>query len=213
MQKLLRFFVWLTIVLGAVTGILRTIAIRWWQVPANDPELAASLAPTLRGGDWVILWRLTKPSVGSLVMCPDPDDPTAVVMGRVVARGGQAVELQGQAVKIDGRAPSIEYNCTERTFTVVNPDTLKPEQLNCDMEDVNGTLHMRGSGKPTPAPRVFSKAVPGEDLFLVSDNRMHPFDSRHFGAMPVSACRESVVFRLVSQDGFFDVANRLDYIR
>lgn len=213
MQKVLRFFVWLAIVFGAVTGILRTIALRWWQVPADDPELAASLAPTLRGGDWVILWRLTKPTVGSLVVCPDPDDPTAVVMGRIVARGGQAVTLQGPVTKIDGKSPTIEYNCTEDVFTVVNPDTLKPEELHCDMEDINGSLHKRGFGKPTSTPRTFSKAVPGDDLFLLSDNRVHPFDSRHFGTLSASSCRESVVFRLVSQDGFFDVANRLDYIR
>jgi type IV secretory pathway protease TraF len=134
-------------------------------------------------------------------------------MGRVVARGGQAVELNGTAVKVDGEVPKIEYNCTEQRFTVVNPDTLKPEDLYCDMEDVGGTLHKRGHGKPTSTPRVFSKAVPGDDFFLVSDNRVHPFDSRHFGTLPASACRESVVFRLTSQDGFFDVANRLDYIR
>lgn len=213
MQKILRFLVWFGIVLGAVVGILRTTALRWWQVPANDPELAASLAPTLRAGDWVILWRLTKPAVGALVMCPDPDDPQAVVMGRIMAQGGQAVELQGTAVKVDGRVPPVEYNCTERTFTVVNPDTLKPEELSCDMEDVGGKLHKRGHGTPTSTPRVFSKAVPNDQVFLVSDNRVHPFDSRHFGTLDAAACRESVVFRLVSRDGFFDVANRLDYIR
>jgi signal peptidase I len=212
-QKLLRFLVWLAIVLGAIIGILRTTAIRWWQVPADDPELGASLGPTLRGGDWVILWRLTKPNVGSLVVCPDPDDPTAVVMGRIAARGGQVVELQGPVVKVDGKVPIVEYNCTEREFTVINPDTLKPEELSCAMEDLGGTLHMRGMAKPSSTPRAFNKVVQGDDVFLVSDNRVHPFDSRHFGPMSASACRESVVFRLVSQDGFFDVANRLDYIR
>jgi signal peptidase I len=212
-QKLLRFFVWLAIVFGAVVGILRTTALRWWQVPANDPELAASLAPTLRGGDWIILWRLTKPSVGSLVVCPDPDDPSAVVMGRIVARSGQAVELQGPSVKVDGKMPTIEYNCTEGRVTVISPDTLEPQQLACDMEDLNGKLHKRAMGKPTSTPRPFVKAVTGEDVFLLSDNRVHPFDSRHFGTLPESACRESVVFRLMSRDGFFDVAHRLDYIR
>lgn len=213
MDKLLRFFVWLGIVLAALVAILRTTSLRWWQVPANDPELAASLAPTLRAGDWVILWRLTKPTLGSLVVCPDPDDPSAVVMGRIMARGGQAVELYGTSVRVDGKAPAIEYSCTDSSFTVVNPDTLKPEELSCDMEDVGGTLHRRGIGKPTSTPRVFTKAVQGDEVFLVSDNRVHPFDSRHFGTLPASACRESVVFRLVSRDGFFDVANRLDYIR
>lgn len=213
MQKVLRFFLWLTIVVGALIGILRATALRWWQVPNNDPELTASLAPTLRGGDWVILWRLTKPGEGSLVVCPDPDDPTAVVMGRVAATQNHTVSLLGPEAKIDGVTPQIEYNCTNLKLTVINPDTLKPVELSCDMEDIGGRLHERAHGKPESTPRAFEKTVGPGQVFLLSDNRVHPFDSRHFGTVPVDSCRESVVFRLVSNEGFFDVANRLDYIR
>lgn len=213
MEKLLRFLVWLAIVLGAVVGILRATALRWWQVPANDPELSASLAPSLRGGDWVVLWRLTKPGVGSLVVCPDPDDPSAVVMGRVVANQGQTVSLLGSETKIDGATPHVEFNCSELKLTVINPDTLKPVELSCDMEEIGGRLHERAHGKPESTPRQFDKSVGPGQLFLLSDNRVHPFDSRHFGTVPADSCRESVVFRLMSDQGFFDVANRLDYIR
>jgi hypothetical protein len=47
----------------------------------------------------------------------------------------------------------------------------------------------------------------------VSDNRQFPWDSREFGAVPRATCTEAVVFRLVSKDGFFDVANRFTLIR
>lgn len=212
-QKVLRFFVWVAIVLGAAVGILRATALRWWRIPANDPELSASLAPSLAGGDLVILWRLTKPGLGSLVTCPDPDDPTAVVMGRIAAVQGNVVSLLGDEVKINGVAPQVEYNCTDLKLNVINPDTLKPVELACDMEDIGGRLHERAHGKPENIPRPFQKAVGTGQIFLLSDNRVHPFDSRHFGTLPVDSCRESVVFRLVSEKGFFDVDSRLDYIR
>ncbi len=213
MYKFYRFLAWSVIVLGAVIGILRATAIRWWKVPTNDLELSASLAPTLRGGDWVLLWRLTKPGVGSLVVCPDPDDPQAVVMGRIVATPGHSVSLLGTDVKLDGQTPLIEYNCTDLKLTVVDPDTLAPVELSCDMEDIGGQLHARANGKPASTPRPFAKSVGPGEVFLLSDNRVHPFDSRHFGTLPLESCRESVVFRLISDAGFFDVANRLDYIR
>lgn len=212
-QKFYRFLAWSAIVLGAIVGILRATAIRWWKVPVDDLELVASLAPTLRGGDWVVLWRLTKPGVGSLVVCPDPDDPTAVVMGRIVATHGHHVSLLGPDVKIDGTTPLVEYNCTELKHTVTNPDTRRAVELSCDMEDIGGHLHARAYGKPDSTPRPFQKSVGPGQVFLLSDNRVHPFDSRHFGTLPADSCRESVVFRLVSDAGFFDVANRLDYIR
>lgn len=212
-HRFYRFLAWSLIVLGAAVGILRATAIRWWKVPLNDLELATSLAPTLRGGDWVILWRLTKPGLGSLVVCPDPDEPNAVVIGRIVGTQGHHVAITGTEVKLDGQVPPIEYNCTDMKFTVTNPDTLKPVELSCDMEDIGGKLHARGMGKPEGIPRAFSKSVGVGEVFLLSDNRVHPFDSRHFGSLPAESCRESVVFRLVSDAGFFDVANRLDYIR
>jgi len=212
-QKLTRFLVWSLVVVAAVVGALRATAIRWWQVPPTDTELGASIAPTLRAGDWVLSWRLTKPGLGSLVQCPEPDDASAIVIGRIVAREGQTVSLLGPDLRVDGKAYPIEYNCTEKKLTVISPDTLKPVELACDMEDIAGRLHMRAHGVPETTPRPFQAMVPSGEVFLASDNRVHPFDSRHFGTLPEKGCRESVFFRLVSRDGFFDVEHRLDYIR
>ena len=213
MHQLARFLIWSLVVVAAVVGALRASAIRWWQVPPADLELGASIAPSLRAGDWVLLWRLTQPGLGSLVQCPDPDDPTSVVLARIVAREGQSVSIEGTELRVDGEPYPIEYNCTEKRLTVVDPDTLKPVELSCDMEDIAGRLHMRAHGQSESTPRPFRTVVPSGEVFLISDNRVHPFDSRHFGTLPQSSCRESVFFRLVSRDGFFDVENRLDYIR
>ncbi|HEX2732557.1 MAG TPA: signal peptidase I [Polyangiaceae bacterium] len=213
MQGINRFLAWTALVLVGLVGVLRATALRWWQVPTGDPELEASIAPTLHGGDWVLLWRLTRPALGDLVVCPDPADPTNVVIGRIVAEANDRVLIQGPDVEVNGHRFDIEYNCTERTFKVTDPDSLKEVELYCDMENVGDTLHMRGYGAAKKDAAKFAKQISSGNAFLLSDNRMHPFDSRHFGTVDRRTCTEKVFFRLVSKDGFFDAANRLSSIR
>lgn len=213
MQRFYRFLAWFVVVVGILVGVLRATAIRWWQVPTNDPELAASLAPTLRAGDWVLLWRLTPSGLGDLVLCPDPDDATNVVVGRIVGESSAKITIHGQSVRVDDKELDIEYNCTERTFSIENPDNGQEEELNCDMENVGGVLHMRGYNNDRRQRAAFNKQVEPGRVFLVSDNRVHPFDSRHYGTLDRRTCTEMVFFRLVSKDGFFDVPNRLTKIR
>ena len=78
MRKMFRFAFWVALIVGAVIGVARATAIRWWRVPQDDRYLTASISPTLRGGDLILLWRLSKPSLGDLVMCPEPMGKTAI---------------------------------------------------------------------------------------------------------------------------------------
>lgn len=213
MQKVYRFLAWSLLIAGLLVGILRLTALRWWQLPMNDPELAASVAPSLSGGDWILLWRLTRPGQGDLVLCPDPDNPTNVVIGRIAAEAQDEVVIHGQDVLLNDRTPDIEYNCTERMFSVVDPDSLETEEIYCDMENINDVLHKRGYSTEKRKRRSFKKRVESGQVFLLSDNRAHPFDSRHFGTVDRSSCQETIFFRLFSKDGFFDVANRLQAVR
>jgi hypothetical protein len=75
---------------------------------------------------------------------------------------------------------------------------------------MGGVKHKRGSSK---AQDEYSVSVEDGRVFLVSDNRMFPFDSRRFGTLDEKSCKESVVFRLISADGFSDVENRLMFIQ
>src|SRR5882672_8016743 len=61
MGKFLNGVLWIAALLAVIVGAARLVAIRWWQIPDNDPIVEASIAPTLRGGDWVLLWRVTPP--------------------------------------------------------------------------------------------------------------------------------------------------------
>jgi signal peptidase I len=199
---------------GIAIGIARLTVLRWWRLPIDDPYLEASVAPTLRGGDLVLLWRATAPNFGSLVVCPDPEDAARVVIGRIVGEGGDKVTIDGDQLEINDRNVHTETACSEAMFEVADPATGSAVEQSCVIEDLGGVGHMRGSasdakGGPPPSTREVGRGK----VFLVSDNRRYPHDSRSFGSLDVSACKESIFFRLVSRNGFLDVKPRFTYIR
>jgi len=215
MPKYLKFFVWTAIVVGGIIGVARLTAIRWWQVPDNDPLISGSISPTLGPGDWVLLWRLTEPGYGDLVVCPDPTHPDDFVIARIAAEANDTIKIQGENIWINGSPVRTESACTERTFQGLNPTTGNEVEQYCDKEDMGGHVHMRGNistqRRQSGLLITEQKVGPGM-VFLVSDNRLFPFDSRTFGQVDRKTCKETVFFRLVGPAGFFDVKRRLTFI-
>jgi signal peptidase I len=209
-----RFLFWVVLVIGGVLGLARLTAIRWWRVPSNDPYLTASISPSVRGGDLVLLWRLTKPGFGDLVMCPEPKHPERIVVGRIVGVGRDELEVNGADITLNHKRLSVEGNCTERTFMEHDPGTGFEVEQHCSIEDLGGSTNFRGE-IPAEAvhPGDVKTVVPDNQVWLVSDNRLFPYDSRDYGAVPQETCNETVFFRLVSAKGFFDPSSRNQYIR
>jgi signal peptidase I len=215
MGKIFRTSLWIAAILGIVIGVLRLVAIRWWQVPMDDPILEASLAPTLHGGDWVVLWRATSPRFGGLLLCPDPDNAGRFVIARMLGEANDKLTIDGDRVEVNDHSAQTETACNDAFFTVKDPSTGGDVELRCDLEGVGGVLHERGGGgnmvRTIPPPST--RTVTAGHIYLVSDNRVFPYDSRVYGSIQRSLCKESIFFRLVSKQGFTDVANRLTYIR
>jgi len=208
----LRFLLYVALVLGVIGGLLRLFAVRVIRIPNDDPYLEASIAPTLAGGDLVVLYRLSPPTFGDLVLCPEPGAHDRWVIGRIVGQPGDTVEIHGSTVRVNGKASSSEGGCLESTFTVADPATGAPTELRCDREDLFGRVHLRGSGKPREQTEI--AFTPGPDqLVLVSDNRWFPYDSRDFGLVDAATCRESILFRLLGPAGFRDARTRFTVIR
>ncbi|HVU00999.1 MAG TPA: signal peptidase I [Polyangiaceae bacterium] len=213
MGRFLNGLFWIGLLLAVIVGAARLVAIRWWQVPMDDPILEASIAPTLRGGDWVLLWRVSPPKFGALTVCPDPTDESRVVIGRILGEEGDTVTVEGTRLTIDEHEALTETACPP--FKIADPTTGSEIEQTCDMEAAGGTLHMRGN---MPAQRQAlalrtSRKVGEKKVFLLSDNRAYPYDSRNFGSVDRSSCKETIFFRLVSKAGFGDEAARLTYIR
>ena len=212
----LRGVFWLLLLAGIVVGAARLTCLRWWRVPDDDPTLAASLAPTLSPGDWVLLWRLTPPGFGDLVLCPDPGEAGQVVIGRIVGEGGDRLNVdEDGTIQINNVRQASEGICARRNvIEVPHPRSGDPIELRCDIEVLGGVHHERArrpAAGVKPAP-VKAEVKMGK-LYLISDNRYYPFDSRDYGAVPLQSCSETVFFRLVSRLGFSDVQSRLSLIQ
>jgi signal peptidase I len=216
MRKMFRFLFWVALVLGVLVGLLRLTTIRWWRVPNDDKYLTASISPSVRAGDLILLWRLTKPGSGDLVLCPEPGHPERIVIGRIIGERGDRLELVGNDIKLNDKMLPTPSRCVTKSFKENAPDTgIEVEQF-CSLEEVGGGAHQRGEIPSTDAVAPHGakiESVPRDAVWLVSDNRYFPYDSRDYGPVERATCKETVFFRLLGSGGFFDATTRNQYIR
>lgn len=211
MAKFLRYLAWTLATLGLLVGALRATVLRWWQVPTGDPYLDASINPTLHGGDWVISWRGSAPKDGDLTACAEPKT-SRLVIGRMVGLAGEHVKMIREALIVNGKPAENLTSCD--AFVSHDPATGLEVKQGCSEETVAGKTHLMGMlGANGAKPATADVDVTPDLAFLASDNRLFPWDSRDFGLVERSTCSETIVFRLVSSGGFFDVANRFSLIR
>lgn len=226
MPKVLRTVAWIALVVVVLGVLARLTAVRWVQLPTNDPFLETSVLPTLEGGDWVLLWRLTSPKLGDLAVCAEPNAPPTCtgeganqvcvpryVIGRIQAVGGSRIQVEGTNITVDGTRFTSQQGCPIRTFPSFAPGdgSKTPMVQYCDLEEGSTRVAPRGNALPDqPPPKpVAAMRVPEGYYFLVSDNRQYPYDSRDFGPVPMEDCKERVVLRLASRRGYFDADRRL----
>jgi signal peptidase I len=204
---------WSVIGLVTVIVLFRLTAIRWWKIPEDDPYLSGSLAPELRPGDWVLLWRLSPPGVGALALCPEPKHSDRVVVGRLIGDEGQKVAVLGTYIEVNGKRLPSEGSCRSKRFKVKAPRNNNEIELRCSTEVVNGAVHERGEAEAIAELPTFEATVGSGEGLLISDNRRFPYDSRDFGMVDRSSCKETVFFRLIGREGFFHSETRFTYIR
>jgi signal peptidase I len=213
MSKTLRVLLWSALVIAAIIGLSRAIAVRWWRIPQTEEYawLAVSVTPSLSAGDLILLWRLTEPAYGDLVLCPDPEAPGRVVVGRIVGEGKDEVKIDGSHMTVNGKRIVTETGCD--AFEIADPQTGIERKLGCEMEVVGSRTHARGNADPKAPPVPVESTVPEGKVYLVSDNRQFPYDSRDFGPVDRTSCRETVFFRLLGAGGFTDWRARFTFIR
>jgi signal peptidase I len=203
-----RFLAWTTVIVGVGGGLLRYFVFEPWTIP-DDEWIAASSAPTLSAGDAVLLLTRGVPGVGDLVRCKDPESPKDFVIGRILGKGGDTLELGSGTLKINGYGYSASDACHENTVSLVSPKTQARVDVHCGRVEIAGGWHYMGRvPKSDPEPVKTYRVEPG-NVFLVSDNRDIHDDSRDFGQLPLASCDRRVVFRAWSAKGWMDSVHRL----
>jgi signal peptidase I len=213
MRVLGRWLMWSVIALGVFLGLLRATAIRWWRIPSNDPYLEASVEPSLHGGDWILLWRLTPPVLGALAICPEPKHPERVIIGRLMGEEHDTVRVEGTHVFVNEHVLSKEGACADQRFKVKPPQGGSELELQCSLEVASGLAHPRAEAESTADIPAFELELKPGQVAVISDNRRFPYDSRDYGPVERATCTDTVFFRLFGAGGFFDASRRFQYVR
>lgn len=151
--------IYAAIILAAIGTVLliRAFVIEPFSIPTE------SMCDTIEVGDSVLAEKITLElggtvSQGDIIVFENPErDPEKdVLCKRVIARGGQTVDLRDGAVYIDGRKIAEDY--------------------------ARGGSYPLYIGK---AKRIsYPYKVPEGEIWVMGDNRENSADSRYFGAIP-----------------------------
>jgi type IV secretory pathway protease TraF len=206
MRRWIRYLLWSTLSAIGVLALVHFIWLDVWIVPASPQTAAASLAPALRAGDVVLVARRAQVGAERLVRCLDPDSPAAYVAGRVQGVAGERVAVVQSRVRVNGVERAYRTGCDAAEAP---PNPRRAGDAQCEVvasAHPYAVWHSRGTNQVDAHAGV----EPGK-VYLVSDNVSEHADSRDFGQLPVASCAV-IAFRIVSAQGFSDVAHRMSVI-
>ena len=135
--------------------LVRYFLIEPYRVPTG------SMLPTIQLNDMALANKLiykigVKPKYKEIVVFNDPEGEYPQLIKRVIAVGGQTVDLKDGAVYVDGKKLNEPYT------------------------------HGEASGPIPGSSITFPYTVPAGDVWVMGDNRTNSADSRRFGAVPIS---------------------------
>ncbi len=100
-------FVVMLVAAFALAWLIRTFLVEPYRIPSG------SLIPTIEIGDQVLvnklIYRFGSPQYKDIVVLDDPTGETPMLIKRVIAVGGQTVDLVGGKVVVDGVALDEPY--------------------------------------------------------------------------------------------------------
>ena len=215
MGVLRRWRLWSVAALGVVVVLLRLTAFRLWKVPEGDPYLDASgrAEPEGRGLGVALADDATRSPVRS--SCARSPSAPRACRRRAHARRGSPnhVKIDGTHVYVNEKVQAAEGSCADEHFKVIPPGGGAEVEQRCSMEVASGVAHPRGEAEATAELPAYEVDLKRDEVVLVSDNRRFPYDSRDYGPVVRDSCTDTIFFRLLGVEGFFDASRRFQYVR
>lgn len=154
-------------VLTIAVAFLLAQAVRTWVVqPYVVPT--GSMLPTIQLHDQVLankfVYRFRSPARPDIVVLDDPTGQVGTLIKRVIAVGGQTVDLRGGKVVVDGTA-------LDEPYTYGQPS-----------EPLMGSAIR------------FPVKIPADSVWVMGDNRTQSQDSRWFGPAKLAAVHGQAFF-------------------
>ena len=163
------------IIAFVIAMLIRTFLVQAFKIPSSSME------PTLLVGDHILVSKFIygiripyigkkfltfhKPNRGNIIVFVYPEDPKKDFIKRVIATGGEEVQIKNRKIFINGR----------------------------EIEDLWGVYRERdGPFVPShfrPGDNYGPRIVPPNCLFVMGDNRDNSQDSRYWGFVDLSAVK------------------------
>lgn len=169
------------------TAFVKTNLFEAFRVPAY------SMAPTIVPGDRLTAsktaYRKTDPKRGDIVLFKNPADRNMNYIKRIVALGGDTVEIKNGDLIINGQPCQRQW---------MQKETLKMEKETIEADvfwEINAGARYRiliakGTSDAPKAEQDFGPlTVPPYHCFLMGDNRNRSRDSRNFGPISLGAIK------------------------
>ncbi|NTW27891.1 MAG: signal peptidase I [Coriobacteriia bacterium] len=128
-----------------------------------------SMEPTIAIGNYLLAEKISyrfarSPQYGDVVVFNDPNGAYPVLVKRVIAVGGQTVDIKNNSVYVDGKK-------LDEPYTHGQPSVLEP-------------------GITVSMPLT----VPDGKLWVMGDNRTNSADSRYFGTISVTQVQARAIW-------------------
>jgi signal peptidase I len=193
-----KFFKGLFKFLGIVVAILLAVTVVLQIFFVNLAIVGHyGMAPTLQAGDQVVVWRGNELDIGDVAVCSNPRDPSDLVMGRVVAKGGMTLRSMRGQIEIEGTAPDVDWG-GQMQFRDPIHDRVDTVQLGIEKLGNHEHPVMMRAGRDLV---LREQTIPEGEVFLLGDNRHHSADdSRNFGTVRQASCLGTVFLRLLPSD-------------
>lgn len=156
-RQILELAIMVVLVIGCYFG-LRSFVVGTYEIPSG------SMRDTIQIGDRVFSEKISYysrgPLPGEVITFTDPIEEEQTLIKRVIAVGGDTVDLVDGAVYVNGQKLDEPYTLGKPSYPL------------------------------DPAPGVsveYPYTVPDGHLWVMGDNRTNSGDSRYFGAIPVSS--------------------------
>lgn len=185
LSGVMEFIVAFAIMLAAILA-LRTWVVEPFEIPSG------SMLQTIQIGDRVFAEKISvalsdMPQQGQIVTFVNPRDPSETLIKRVVAVGGQTIDLRDGVVYVDGVALDEPYT------------------------NGQGTYPMRCDGKVQTTDITYPYTIPEGYFWAMGDNRGNSADSRVFGPVDASTVTGHAVFRYwplfrTGEDGSIEIS-------
>jgi signal peptidase I len=179
---------------------IRAFVVQAFKIPSG------SMQNTLLIGDYILVNKfifgvkipfteitvipVKDPKKGDIIVFKFPDDPSKDFIKRVVAVGGDTVEIREKKVYVNGKVEVNEHAIHSDSRIFDNPHMYPPEMLKRD--------------------NMASLKVPEGHLFVMGDNRDESNDSRFWGFVNVSAVRGKAFIIYWSWDSHKKIGVRWD---